>query len=347
MLITNKVILGFAIGFILPIIVRAEEKLIKSVAFGSCLKQTRPQPVWDSVILAKPDVFVLLGDNIYGDTRDMDKLKNKWDTFSAIPSFQKVRSSSYLLGIWDDHDYGENDAGNEYPRKAESQQIFLDFLGEPKDSNRRKTPGIYDSITLGPDGKRIQFILLDTRYFRTPLKRAAQRVKGKGPYEPNLSEGAEILGEVQWEWLRKTLDEPAEIRIVASSIQILSTSHGWETWGNFPKERERLLALLKKTNKVGTLFLSGDRHSAEISKLDGILPHPILDITSSAMNQRQRPNEEENPLRVGERYFDENFGMLEIDWNGKNPSILASIRNLNGEVILEYKLENLLSEKIN
>tara|TARA_B100001027_G_C16247729_1_gene322829 strand:+ start:439 stop:1488 length:1050 start_codon:yes stop_codon:yes gene_type:complete len=347
MLIKNKVILVLAIGFILPTMVKANEKLIKSVAFGSCLKQTRPQPIWDSVFLAKPDVFVLLGDNIYGDTRDMEILKNKWNTFSAISNFQKVRSSSYLLGIWDDHDYGENDAGNEYPRKAESQQIFLDFLGEPKDSDRRKTPGIYDSVTLGPDGKRIQFILLDTRYFRTPLKRAVQRERGKGPYEPNISEGAEILGEVQWEWLAKTLDEPAEIRIVASSIQILSTSHGWETWGNFPKERERLLALLKKTNKAGTLIISGDRHSAEISKLEGILPHPILDITSSAMNQRQKPNEEKNPLRVGERYFNENFGLLEIDWTGKSPSILASIRSLSGEVISEYKLENLLSKKIN
>ena len=343
--ITNKMILVLVIGFILPTMVKAKDRLIKSVAFGSCLKQTRPQPVWDSVLLAKPDVFVLLGDNIYGDTRDMEKLKNKWNTLSSISSFQKVRSSSYLLGIWDDHDYGENDAGNEYPRKAESQEIFLDFLGEPKDSDRRKTPGIYDSVTLGPHGKRIQFILLDTRYFRTPLKRAAQRERGKGPYEPNFSDGAEILGEVQWEWLAKMLNQPAEIRIIASSIQVLSTSHGWETWGNFPKERERLLALLKKTNNSCTLILSGDRHSAEISKLEGTLIHPILDITSSAMNQRQKPNEEENPLRVGERYFDENFGMLEIDWTGKSPSIQATIRSLSGEVILEYKLKNFISQK--
>ena len=78
MLINKKLILVLAIGFILPTVVKAKEKLIKSVAFGSCLKQTRPQPIWDSVLLAKPDVFVLLGDNIYGDTRDMEKLKNKW-----------------------------------------------------------------------------------------------------------------------------------------------------------------------------------------------------------------------------------------------------------------------------
>ena len=82
------------------------------------------------------------------------------------------------MAVWDDHDYGENDAGLEYPQKAESQQIFLDFLNEPGDSVRRKSPGIYDSIILGPDGKRVQFILLDTRYFRTSLKRALKRKVG-------------------------------------------------------------------------------------------------------------------------------------------------------------------------
>ena len=140
-----------------------------------------PQPIWESVRASKPDA-VLLGDNIYGDTRDMEKLKSRWATFGAFPEFKKLRSDCRLLAIWDDHDYGENDAGREFPQKAESQQIFLDFLGEPKDSERRKTPGIYDSVTIGPKGKRVQFILLDTRYFRSPLKRAAKREKGKGPY---------------------------------------------------------------------------------------------------------------------------------------------------------------------
>ena len=309
------------------------EKLIESIAFGSCLKETRPQPIWEGVIAAKPDVFVLLGDNIYGDTRDMIKLKGKWDAFAAVPGFKKLRADCRLLAIWDDHDYGENDAGSEYPKKAESQQIFLDFLGEPKSSERRKTPGIYDSVTIGPKGKRVQFILLDTRYFRTALKRTPKREKGKGPYGPDDSDKAELLGEAQWKWLEETLREPADLRVIASSIQVVSTTHGWETWGNFPKERQRFLELLKKSKANGSLILSGDRHSAEISKLDGALPYPLLDVTASAMNQRQRPGEEENPHRVGDRYFRETFGMLKIDWSKSSPRVTMEIRDLAGKVV--------------
>ena len=325
------VYLGLLAGFSFSVC--KAEKPVEAIAFGSCLKQTRPQPIWESVRASKPDVFVLLGDNIYGDTRDMEKLKSRWATFGAFPEFKKLRSDCRLLAIWDDHDYGENDAGREFPKKAESQQIFLDFLGEPKDSERRKTPGIYDSVTIGPIGKRVQFILLDTRYFRSPLKRTAKREKGKGPYGPNESDQAEILGETQWKWLEKTLREPAEVRIIASSIQVVSTTHGWETWGNFPKERKRFLDLLNKTKANGVIILSGDRHSSEISKLSGPLPYPLFDVTSSAMNQKQRPQAEKNPHRLGERYFDENFGLLKINWTGSKPRIAMELRDLNGEVV--------------
>ena len=323
--------LGLAAGILFSVC-KAEEP-IKTIAFGSCLKQARPQPIWESVRASKPDVFVLLGDNIYGDTRDMEKLKGKWDTFGAFPEFKKLRADCRLLAIWDDHDYGENDAGREFPKKAESQKLFLDFLGEPKGTQRRKTPGIYDSVTIGPKGKRVQFILLDTRYFRTALKRAPKREKGKGPYGPNESDKAELLGEAQWRWLEKTLREPAEVRIIASSIQVVSTTHGWETWGNFPKERGRFLELLKKTKANGVIILSGDRHSAEISKLDETLPYPLFDVTSSAMNQTQKPGKEENPHRVSDRYFRENFGVLRINWSTPAPCVTMEIRDLFGKIV--------------
>ena len=165
--------------FLLSALYCVGNKPITTIAFGSCLKETRPQPIWESVVDVKPDIFVLLGDNIYGDTSYMRKLREKWNKFNSIEGFQKLRTNCRLLAVWDDHDYGENDAGLEYPQKAESQQIFLDFLNEPRDSVRRKSPGIYESIILGPDGKRVQFILLDTRYFRTSLKRALKRKSKK------------------------------------------------------------------------------------------------------------------------------------------------------------------------
>ena len=104
------------------------QKAIEVIAFGSCLKETRPQPIWEAVLEANPDVFVMLGDNIYGDTRDMVKLRQKWRTLDEVPDFRRLRSECRLLAIWDDHDYGENDAGASYPKKVESQEAFLDFL---------------------------------------------------------------------------------------------------------------------------------------------------------------------------------------------------------------------------
>ncbi|MDA0348331.1 MAG: hypothetical protein O3C43_17955 [Verrucomicrobia bacterium] len=54
--------------------------------------------------------------------------------------------------------------------KVETQKLFLDFFNEPVESARRQREGIYDAKVFGPKGKRVQIILLDTRYFRGPLK---------------------------------------------------------------------------------------------------------------------------------------------------------------------------------
>jgi len=85
--------------------------------------------------------------------------------------------------------------------------------------------------------------------------------------------------------------------------------------------------------------LSGDRHSAEISKLDDTLPYPLFDVTSSAMNQTQRPQEEANPDRIGKRYFDENFGLLKIDWTQAFPQVSIEIRDLKGKVVRAAMVE--------
>jgi len=41
---------------------------IERIAFGSCAKHWQPQPIWEAIIAKKPDLFLFLGDNIYGDT---------------------------------------------------------------------------------------------------------------------------------------------------------------------------------------------------------------------------------------------------------------------------------------
>ena len=311
------------------------------IAFGSCFHEDRPCPAFAAVREAEPDLFVLLGDNVYGDTEDMAVLRAKWAQLAAEPNFKAIRDRAPVLATWDDHDFGVNDGGAEYPKRAESQAAFLDFLNEPADSPRRATPGVYDARTFGPEGKRVQVILLDTRYFRSPLRRRAVEPDDSfglgGPYEPNRDPAATVLGEAQWAWLADRLREPAEVRLIASSVQVLSDEHGWEGWGNFPLQRDRLLSLIAETGAGGVLFLSGDRHSAEISRAEGSpAGYPLYDLTASSFNAPAAWKNERNRHRVGSLYGGANFGLIEIDWGREgNPQLTLQIRREDGRPVLQ------------
>ncbi len=314
---------------------RAETRIL----FGSCLDAEKPHPILNTIIGMNPDLFIFLGDNIYADTAQSEIMEKKYSALSSSPLFQRLRATCPVLAVWDDHDYGANDAGKEYPMKEASMRIFLDFWKVPPDSSRRKNPGIYDAVRVGPFERSIQIILLDTRYFRTSLRRGRALSPAYGPYLPDSSEDAVLLGEEQWDWLENQLMLPAKIRIIASSIQVLSEHHGWEAWANFPEEEKRLIRLIKKTGAEGVLFISGDRHFAEITQRKMGNIYPLYDLTSSGLNQifpSKAPNE--NRYREGEYYLKENFGMISIDWSRSNPLIILQIYDKKGNVRLEKTL---------
>jgi alkaline phosphatase D len=311
------------------------------IGFGSCAQQGAPQPIWKAVNVTKPQVFVMLGDNIYGDTTDMRVLKNKYQQLGADPGFNELRGYTRMLATWDDHDFGQNDAGAEYPMKRESQQLYMDFFNIPAEAPMRKREGVYNSETFGPAGKRVQFILLDTRYFRSQLAGADGTIPGKKPYGPNNDPAATILGEAQWQWLDEQLRQPAEIRLVFSSIQVAAQDHGGEKWMNFPRERERLFRLIAETRTKGIIFLSGDRHLAELSVIDPKLGFPLFDLTSSGLTKAHlagwRPHDM-NGHRVAVMNTGNNFGVIAIDWQRPDPEIRLEIRDEIGDVRIRQKV---------
>jgi alkaline phosphatase D len=317
---------------------------VSRIALGSCAKQDRPMPIWSAVSGFKPDVLLMLGDTIYGDTEDMAVLRGKYELLAADRGFGAIRNTVPIVAVWDDHDYGVNDGGREYPLRKESQQVFLDFFGIPAAAPVRKREGIYRQVMVGPPGRRVQFICLDTRFHRSPLASLPrhERVKGAGPYIPSADPEATMLGPAQWEWLAKVLSQPADLRIVLSSIQVASTEHGWEHWGNFPAERARLLKTLRDSEATGVIVVSGDRHSAEISMIpagDDALAYPLFDLTASSLNQPKRVDDDAEPNRhrLGERFHGANFGSLEIDWesaaDGGTPAVRLAIHDVDGKVV--------------
>lgn len=316
----------------------ADEEPLTTILFGSCTKQDRPMPIFETIVAAKPDAFIFLGDNIYGDSDDMDVLRKKYALLAANAGFARLRNSCPILATWDDHDYGVNDGGADYAKRVESQKVFLDFWNDPPDSPRRSRPGVYDAHVFGPEGRRVQVILLDTRYFRSPLKKGERRVGG--PYLPDDDSNKTVLGDAQWKWLEEQLKVPAELRIVASSIQCVSQDAGQETWSNLPRERERFFGLVRKTRANGVLIISGDRHWSELSVYRQRMPYPIYDLTSSSFNQlHKRGTPTENRFRhLPTTYHKENFGAITIDWDRPDPSIELQIRDMQNEVVLSKSL---------
>ena len=316
------------------------EKPIAKILFGSCLDAGRPHPILGTAAGIEHDLFIFLGDNIYADTTNAQVMKAKYRTLARSPFFQGLLESSPVLAVWDDHDYGRNDAGGDFPMKEESQRLFLDFWKVPPDAPRRRHDGIYDSAVFGPAQKSIQVILLDTRFFRTPLKRGRAPTVAYGPYLQLWDVQATILGESQWEWLAGEPRRPARVRIIASSIQVLSPYQGWEAWANFPLEQQRLLDLLEETEAKGVVFFSGDRHFAEITALRRSGYPPLYDVTSSGLNVTfpgKAPNE--NALRECPAYLEQNFGMFAVEWTERDPLITFRIYDARGGVRIERSVK--------
>ena len=167
--------------------VLADDAPLSRISFGSCAKQDQTQPIWEAIVAGQPELFVFLGDNIYGDSPDMDVLRAKYALLNEQPGFRKLRQVCPVVATWDDHDYGKDDSGAEFAMRRESQQVFLDFLGVEKHDPRRTQEGVYWSKVYGPAGKRVQVILLDTRSFRSSLKPTDQpNAKGRERYIPDV-----------------------------------------------------------------------------------------------------------------------------------------------------------------
>jgi alkaline phosphatase D len=303
------------------------ETTLTRIAFGSCNHQSAPQHMWAQIAAQSPQLFLMIGDNVYGDNgwdgdAGLSSLRKSYALQASHPEFRDFRAKFPMMATWDDHDFGLNDAGGSFPFRGWSETLFETFWGVSEAVKAR--PGVYDSTITGPEGKRVQVIMLDTRFFRSDLKRAAW-TKDRPPlggYLPDAGADKTVLGAAQWAWLAAELAKPADLRIVVSSTQVLTTAHQFEGWTNFPAERTRLLDLLKTREASGLVLLSGDRHAAGIYKL-AHGGETIWELTSSSLNLafgddiERATQREPDPARVGSFYPIENYGLVDIDWRAK------------------------------
>lgn len=311
------------------------DSIISSISFGSCSSQEIAQPILGDVVGLNPDLFIYLGDNVYADAKNCDDFFSAYSALACRQEFKNLVGKIPTIAVWDDHDYGKNDGGEEYKLKNQSKHIFLKFWNEPTNSSRYNHDGIYHSLYFGDDDHKVQVILLDTRTFRSCLK---------GPnsaYKPDYSTSKTMLGDEQWDWLEQELRKPAKVRIIASSTQFGIEYNGWEAWANFPLEQLKMAQLIVRTQASGVVFLSGDVHYSELSKHSFLRCYPIYDCTASGLTEIE-PEPRDNMYRVGNVITKINYGNLKIDWQSNPVKLTYTIYSYYNSV--EYQRSILLSE---
>ncbi|OBV11438.1 alkaline phosphatase D family protein [Erythrobacter dokdonensis] len=297
------------------------------IAFGSCNHQSAPQHMWAQIAAQNPQLFLMIGDNVYGDNgwdadAGLESLRRSYALQASHPEFSGFRAKFPMMATWDDHDFGLNDAGGSFPMRRWGEELFETFWGS-SDAVRSR-PGVYDSTITGLEGKRVQVILLDTRFFRSDLKRMewSRERPPLGSYLPDSDPAKTMLGSEQWAWLKAELAKPADLRILVSSVQVITDAHQFEGWTNMPAERAKLYDLLADREDSGLVILSGDRHAGGIYKAEH-RGETLWELTSSSLNlafgndNDRSTAREPDPARTTKFFSVENYGLVDIDWKTK------------------------------
>ena len=290
----------------------------RRIIFGSCSDSTEDLTYWDTIHSLRPDLVILMGDNVYG---RRSTLRDQYKLLTAHPSFERAKKDVCILATMDDNDFL---CSGDATSKEDALDMFVETF-QPNLVEDDVCKGIYQSYDWA---SQLQILLLDTRSFASPLLPTDEPgAPGKQCHLPDFDDRSKTwLGERQWEWLEDALDKDFSRRIIVSPIQVLSTGHGFECWYMLPYERERLLKLIEQKN---SLILSGDRHASALYR-DGC-QHEITASSLTHTVPRGLLDSEQDPCRLSDFCYENNFGMLELE----SDHVRATIRSAKTGVVLQ------------
>lgn len=306
-------------------------------AVGSCAYVN--EPFWDrpgkgygdSMIVfqtlaqQKPDFMLWLGDNTYtreGDWNSWGGMLHRYSHTRSLPEMQALLSATHHYATWDDHDYGPNDADRGFWNKETTRKAFDLFWGNPQWQPLGPGP-VTNTFSWGD----CQFFLLDDRWFRAPnsLKDSTKS----------------YLGKEQIDWLMDALTfSKATFKFIACGGQVLNDAAVFENYAAYPLERRNLIERITKAKIPGVIFLTGDRHHAELCKLERPGTYPLYDLTTSPLTAGVHdPGNEPNTLRLpGTLYNGRNFAMINIRGPQKERVLTMRIVSNLGKLVWEKEI---------
>ncbi len=276
--------------------------------------------IFESIANENPDFMVWTGDNTY--YREVD-----WNTKSgmyyrnthtrSLPEMQELLGKTHNYAIWDDHDFGPNNSDRSFWNKELSKEVFSNFWANPS-YGIEGVPG----ITTYFQWSDCDFFLLDNRYNRS----VNDRKTGERT----------ILGKEQLSWLKDALvASQAPYKFVVLGGQFLTNCECYETYTNygFERERQEIIDYIYAEKVNGVVFLNGDRHHTEFSKLVSENNPTIYDLTVSPLTSGSHAsNEEKNDFRIeGTLVGERNYAIIEVTGKRKERQLKITVKGSDGK----------------
>lgn len=280
------------------------------IAFGSCfrLQASAADNLWHGLARWSPDLFLWVGDNIYGDALDPLVLAEEYRRIREVPALQPLLASVPQLAVWDDHDYGLNNHDRRHPARAEALEAFRRYWANGR-YGLPETPGVFSRHTFGG----VDLFLLDVRYHRSPNE------EPDGP-------GKTMLGAEQRAWLER------ELRASRAAFKLLVSGSDWsaakgstgDAWSAFRHERDGLFDFIREHRIEGVVLVSGDTHMGELNAipLSQQGGYDLYELVSSPLAQRSNPAWVQlfPEVRIRPGYSSSpNVGLIEADFTGEEP----------------------------
>lgn len=282
--------------------------------------------IFTTMVKEQPDLMLWLGDNIY--LREVDfgskaGYRHRYDQARALPELAPLWSACPHYAIWDDHDYGPNDCDGAWIHKDWALEAFQAYWPNPGYGVVDRVAGIATAFRHSD----VDFFLLDNRWNR--VNAGAQTLT------------PQVLGKDQMDWLIQALrGSRAPFKLIAVGGQVLSDAAIYENYANYPEERQALLDRIAAEGIKGVVFLTGDRHNSELTRVElpgGLIVHDLTlsPLTSTAHDHSEEPNSLRVPgTMVGER----NYGVLEFSGPRKDRVLAISVKDADGAILWERAL---------
>ncbi len=292
------------------------------IAFGSGNNQNNAQPLWGTIASFRPAAWIWLGDAIRPTTSGVEAHRRAFEAQFAHREYSDLIRSCRLLGIWNRQDSGFSELPKD---RAAIRNHYLDFIGEPALSPRRRRQGLYAFQDIGVAPRLVRVILLDLRSLGV---------------EPG--DGVDPIGAEQWSWLEETFStSPATFHLIASPIPVLPREIDGDKLADYGKTRDRLIALMTSTALRGAAFISGGRSLGEMTaQREKMAEYTLVEATAGGMTHFNfRYAHDFNKHRVGEVFVGLNFGLFEAEWEGSVPRARIRLVDQRGQTIVERRLD--------